>query len=362
MPNRLAIVLTVVLTAAAAVSPGAEPAPAQTPATPPTAPEFRRDVLLDRGWTIKLPLGFRPSAAHIPQDNGMSDQKAALGKLLYYDTRLSKDSAVSCGTCHNPFHGFAGPDRIPRGAAGKTARRNAPTILNRLFSTRQGWDGRAGVIEDQVRTHLTDEMAMESEEAVVRRVREIPGYVPLFKRANGVDTIDADRIVKALAAYGRTVLSGDSAYDRYVAGEPTALGPAAIRGLEVFTGKGHCVACHSGVNFTDESYRNTGVGVNRRPPDLGRAEVTNDAADRGKFKVPTLRNVALTAPYMHDGSIDSLAAVVEYYNGGGTANPGLAKEIQPLRLSDAEKTGLIALLESLTGTMRNSSPPVTFPN
>jgi cytochrome c peroxidase len=314
-------------------------------------------------WSMKLPLGLQAGSAYIPEDNPMSDDKIALGKLLYFDKRLSKDSSIACASCHNPFHGFADPARTSAGVGFKVGTRNSPTVINRLFSAEQFWDGRAPDLEHQSHGPLTNpvEMAMGSHDEVVARVKGVKGYAPLFRNAFGDEKIDLDRIGKAIAAYERTVVAGDSAFDRYQAGDKNAMSASAVRGLALFNGKANCVRCHAGFNFTDETYQNIGVGMNRPKPDPGRWEVTKKEEDRGKFKTPTLRNVVQTAPYMHDGSESTLAAVVDLYDRGGVPNPNLSKEVKPLKLSAEEKRDLVAFLEALTGEVRNAEPPAELP-
>jgi cytochrome c peroxidase len=321
------------------------------------------EVLTSGRWSMTLPLGLQAASAYVPDDNPMNDDKVALGRLLYFDKRLSRDMTISCASCHNPFHGFADPSRTSSGVGGKLGGRNSPTVLNRLFSADQFWDGRAKDLEFQAHGPLTNpvEMAMGSHDEVVERVKAVPGYAPLFTKAFGQDTIDLDRIGKAIATYERTVVSGDSPYDRYQAGNKDALSPSAARGLALFNGKANCKACHTGFNFTDESYQDIGVGMDKPTPDAGRYEVTKNNADRGKFKTPTLRNVTETAPYMHDGSEATLAQVVDFYDRGGIANGNLSKEIKALKLSAQEKADLVAFLGSLTGEVRNATPPETLP-
>lgn len=327
------------------------------------AAEGKGEVVTSGKWSMTLPLGLQAGAAFVPEDNPMSDDKVALGKLLYFDKRMSKDSTIACASCHDPFHGFTDPARTSAGVGGKLGARNSPTVLNRLFSAEQFWDGRAKDLEHQAHGPLTNpvEMSMPSEEEVVQRVKNVKGYAPLFRKAFGDDTVDMDRIAKAIAAYERTVVTGDSPYDRYQAGDKDALSASAARGLALFNGKGNCKACHTGFNFTDEAYQDIGVGMNKPSPDAGRFDVTKADADRGKFKTPTLRNVTQTAPYMHDGSEETLVAVVEFYDRGGVPNPNLSKEIKPLHLSAEEKRDLVTFLESLTGEVRNASPPETLP-
>src|SRR5512139_434180 len=303
--RQMAIVLMMVLTASAAAR---ADEPAGVAAAPPNVAsgggkQAATEVVKSGSWSMALPLGLQAASAYIPDDNPMSEDRIALGKFLYFDKRLSKDMTISCATCHIPFHGFADPHRTSSGVAAKLGGRNSPTVINRLFSADQFWDGRAKDLESQAHGPLTNpvEMAMGSHDDVVKRVKAVKEYAPLFKKAFGDDKIDIERIGKAIASYERTVVAGNSPYDRYQAGDKDALSPAAVRGMQLFNGKGNCKACHTGFNFTDETYQNIGVGMNKPNPDLGRYEVTHNDADRGKFKTPTLRNIAQTAPYMHDG-------------------------------------------------------------
>jgi cytochrome c peroxidase len=339
-------------------------ATAQDAAPKPAVPAPAQAQVVKSGdWSMTLPLGLQAGSAYIPDDNTMTEDKVSLGKLLYFDPRMSKDRTISCASCHNPFHGFADPARTSTGVGGKLGGRNSPTVINRVFSAEQFWDGRAKDLEEQAHGPLVNpvEMAMGSHTDVVARITAIPGYRPLFKKAFGDDKIDMPRIAKAIAAYERTVVSGDSPYDRYQAGDKDALSAAAVRGLDVFNGKGNCKACHTGFNFTDETYQNIGVGMDKPKPDLGRHDVTKKEEDKGKFKTPTLRNIAETAPYMHDGSDATLIEVVEFYNKGGTPNPNLSKEIKPLNLTAQEKRDLVEFLESLSGTVNNAAPPEKLP-
>jgi cytochrome c peroxidase len=329
-------------------------------AEPATA---RNEVVTWGKWSMPLPLGLQAAAAYMPENNPMSEEKIALGKLLYFDRRLSKDGTLSCASCHNPFHGFADPARTSAGVTRQLGARNSPTVINRLFSADQFWDGRAKDLEAQAHGPITNpiEMAMGSEVEAVDRIRAVKGYAPLFKKAFGDEQVDIDRIAKAIAAYERTVVSGNSPWDRYQAGDKDALSPEAVRGMALFNGKANCVRCHAGFNFTDENYNNLGAGLGAAKPDFGRYDVTKNEADRGKFKTPTLRNVAETAPYMHDGSEATLAQVIDFYDRGGNANPNLSKEMKPLGLSAAEKRDLLAFLVSLTGEVQNAEPPGQLP-
>jgi cytochrome c peroxidase len=314
-------------------------------------------------YTLTLPLGLQADSVYIPENNPLSAEKIALGRLLYFEKRISKDGSIACASCHVPYHGFAEPDATSQGVGGQFGKRNAPTVINRLFSKEQFWDGRAADLEEQAHGPLTNpiEMAMPSHDEVVARLKAIPGYAPLFEKAFGTPEITMQRTAQAIASYERTVLSGGSPYDRYVAGDKDALSPSAVRGIALFAGKANCQTCHTGFNFTDESYHNLGVGMGAKEPDPGRAEVTKAESERGAFKTPTLRNITQTPPYMHDGSEPTLRAVVEFYNKGGTPNPTLSKEIKPLHLSAQEIDDLIAFMESLTADVPNLAPPTSFP-
>jgi cytochrome c peroxidase len=327
------------------------------------APAAAHERVQSGGYTLELPAGLQASAAYIPEENPMSEPKIALGRLLYFDKRLSKDDTVSCGTCHDPAYGWAEPRKTSRGVGGKVGARNAPTVVNRLFSKEQFWDGRGADLEDQAKGPLVNpiEMAMPSHAAVVEKLRGIAGYPPLFAAAFGTPEVTIARVGQAIASFERTVLSGASPFDRQQAGDKTAMSDVAVRGMAVFNGKGNCVTCHAGFNFSDEGYHNLGVGMKARTPDPGRGKVSKVRSDTGAFKTPTLRNVAQNAPDMHDGSEATLADVIAYYDRGGNPNPYLAKEMRPLALTDAEKAELLAFLDALTGVVTPVTVPTDFP-
>jgi cytochrome c peroxidase len=341
----------------AALPAGAEDQ-AQAPAGRPA-----RETLKSGGFSMELPLGLQAGAAYIPDTNPLSADKIALGKLLYFDPRLSKDKTLSCASCHNPFHGFADPAPTSKGVGGKLGGRNSPTVLNRLFSKEQFWDGRAADLEEQAHGPLINpvEMAMPSHNEVVKHVKAVPGYAPLFTKAFASKDITMPRIAQAIACYERTVVSGNSPFDRYAAGDKDAMSPTAVRGMELFNGKANCKVCHAGFNFSDESYHNLGVGMDKPKPDLGRFVISKAESEKGAFKTPTLRNIAQTSPYMHDGSEATLTEVVEFYNRGGVTNPYLSKEIKPLGLNAGEIADVVAFLEALTGEVSNLEPPASLP-
>ncbi|MCP4364120.1 MAG: cytochrome-c peroxidase [Planctomycetes bacterium] len=292
----------------------------------------------------------------IPEDNPVTPEKVALGKKLYFDKRLSADDTVSCATCHDPEKGFADAAPVSTGVGGQKGVRSSPTTLNAANYDIQFWDGRAPSLEEQAKKPLINpvEMGMPSHDEVVNKLRSIKEYQQAFQDAFG-EEITIDNIAQAIAAYERTLLSGNSPFDRFMyAGDEKALSDEAKKGLAVFEGKGRCITCHEFVGsyalFTDSKFHNIGVGMDKPDPDMGRYDVTKEEKDRGAFKTPTLREIALTAPYMHDGSEQTLEDVVEFYDGGGTPNPYLSGEIRPLNLTKEEKKALVEFMKSLTSS------------
>ncbi len=308
----------------------------------------------------KEPLGLLPISW--PKDNPYSAAKAELGKILYFDSRLSKDGTVSCATCHDPKFGFTDGQPVSSGIGGQKGGRSAPTVINRAWSLAQFWDGRAASLEAQAIGPMANPIEMgNTHEAIVTALRGIAGYKPLYAAAFGDGEITMDRTAKAIATFERTVLSGDSPYDRWKAGQANAMSPAAVRGYHVFQ-KAQCDACHEGHNFTSNMYSNLGVGINAEKPDLGRYDITKDPLDWGAFKTPTLRDVEHTAPYMHDGSLKTLEEVVDYYDKGGTPNKNLDPHIKPQHLRTDEKADLVAFLKALSGKgWQQIKAPAVFP-
>jgi len=302
---------------------------------------------------LRLPLGLQQQAAYVPDDNPLSPGKIVLGKQFFWDKRWSASGTVACVSCHPPDHGWSDPRQFSLNFEGKATPRHAPTIINRLFSDRQLWTGLRASLEDQARNDSN-----RTDERVVQHLGAVPAYQQEFRRVFGTD-LNPEGVAKAIAAYVRTILSGNSPYDRFRAGTKQALSPPAQRGLALFAGKARCVICHTGFNFTDEGYHNIGVGMDKESPDLGRYTVTKSEADKGAFKTPTLRDVAKRGPYMHDGSEKTLEQVVAFYNKGGHKNPWLAPEIQPLNLTAPEQADLVAFLRALTGEVAPEvgSPP-----
>jgi cytochrome c peroxidase len=291
----------------------------------------------------KLPLGLDAGSAYIPDDNPTTPAKVALGKKFFWDKRWSANGTVACVSCHPPEHGWSDPRQFSISFNGTPTLRHAPTLVNRLFSDRQLWTGLRASLEEQALkdSNRTDEM-------VVKNLGAIPAYQAEVRAVFGT-ALDPEGVAKAIASFVRTIVSGDSPYDRFRAGDTTALSPAAQRGLTLFEGKARCVACHAGFNFSDEGYRNIGVGMAAANPDLGRYTVTRHEADKGAFKTPTLRDVDRRGPYMHDGSEKTLEDVVAFYDRGGVKNPWLSQDIRPLSLSAGERADLVAFLHALTG-------------
>ncbi len=337
------------------------------------------------------PLGLPP--VPVPTMNPVTREKVALGRDLFYDRRLSLNNTFSCAMCHIPEQGFTSNELATAvGIEGRSVRRNAPTIYNSAYLPLLFHDGREENLEQQIWGPLLarNEMGNPSVGAVLSKIRTTGDYATRFRKVFGERGLTMDTLGMAIAAYERTLVSGDSPFDRWhYGGDENALSEAAKRGYRLFTGKAECAGCHvigkRWSLFTDHSLRNTGVGyresmgntpehqrvqlapglyaeVDRKiiesvgeppPPDLGRYEVTQDPTDRWKYRVPSLRNVALTAPYMHNGSLPTLESVVAFYNAGGVPNPELDPLIHPLGLSKSEQADLVAFLESLTGSNVN---------
>jgi cytochrome c peroxidase len=297
----------------------------------------------------RLPEPARLPPVPVPADNPMTDPKIRLGMQLYFDPRLSADETISCATCHAPATGWANHHRTDTGIRGQVGTRNSGSIIDSAYMKYQFWDGRAASLEEQALGPIHNPIEMgETLENVVRKLQAIPGYRAEFERVFA-SPVTTDGIAKAIAAFERTIVSGPSPYDRFIAGERGAMSPAAQRGMTLFNGKAHCSTCHPGPVFSDQSFHNIGVGMNAAKPDLGREAISKDPRDRGRFKTPGLRNVAQTHPYMHDGSEATLMEVVLIYDRGGVPNPNLDPLIVPLGLTEREREDLVAFLESLTG-------------
>ena len=318
-----------------------------------------------------LPLGLAPLN---PEGVRPPPAEVALGKRLFFDTVLSRDGSVSCASCHIPEEAFAQRGQaVSKGVDGKTGRRNSPSLLNVAFTRHLFLDGRSTSLEDQAWQPILadDEMGNRSVEDVLERLAASPAYPPLFKEVFGVGRPNKKSVAKALASFQRSLLSGNSPFDRwYWSGDKGAMSPAAIKGYDLFAGEAFCWQCHQvagddGILFTDDQFHNTGVSwqseqagkrlaapnEDRPKPDLGRFEATGEPLDQRQFKTPSLRNVALTAPYMHDGSLETLEDVVQFYNRGGGDGT-----MHPLYLDGSQVKAVVEFLKCLTGDQKFETP------
>jgi len=362
-------------------------------------------VLLAAGLLLALPvlaggsddpgdptLGLPP--VPIPENNPQTPEKIALGELLFNDERFSATGDVSCATCHNAAKGFTdSPLSVSEGINELKGTRNAPTVVNAAFFESQFWDGRSPTLEDQALHPFVNpvEMALPDHEPILKIVRTDPEYVEAFQKVFGKtgDAVTMDEVTMAIAAFERTQIAGNSPFDRYwFAGEEDALTEQQRRGFDLFVNEGRCVSCHvieqTTALFTDNRFHNVGAGINRiqddvpalageflraeatmaevdiqvlsdaRTSELGRFAVTRGLDDLGSFKTPTLRNIAVTPPYFHDGSAETLRDAVVHYNNGGVTNEDdpvndfLSGGIRPLNLTDEQIDDLVAFMEALT--------------
>jgi cytochrome c peroxidase len=307
--------------------------------------EFLLSVVLLTG--VAFAVGNFPLMLY-PKDNPQTPEKIELGRKLFYDKRLSRDGKISCESCHLQKFAFSdGGKRVSKGVGGLEGTRNAPSLGNIGYRKSFFWDGGSKTLELQAIGPLTahDEMAMEPED-LVRKLSGLPEYAASFKSVfpEGVTMLN---ITRALASFQRTLVTASSPFDAYRAGNEKALSPSALRGMEIFMGeRGECFHCHGGFNFTDEGMHNDALYVKYK--DEGLARLTKEPVDSGTFKTPSLRNVALTAPYFHDGSRKSLQDVIKHYNKGGEAHPNADPVLKPLGLSATEINDLIAFLSALT--------------
>jgi len=377
-PRRVPIAASLLLVARAAM--GAPAAAAAPPPIPKPGPLAQPRSLKQIGAPADQ------TRAAIPPDNPQTPEKVALGEKLFFDGRLSADGTVACATCHNPAHAFADGRPTSVGIHGAAGERNAPTVLNALYNKTQFWDGRANTLEDQAALPIINsiEMGQPSLDAAVARIAAIGEYQQAFRRVFGRAPTAQD-LQRAIASYERTLLSFDSPFDRFIAGEKSAISDAAKRGWDLFNGRARCNFCHAIsekqpdlTNFTDNDFHNIGIGIIRHNvvalalqaqklinsgdvaaidhaalqtemSALGRFLVTKKETDIASFKTSGLRNVLVTGPYFHDGSQETLWDVIDHYNkGAGLQNPYLDQDIQPLALSESDIDDLVEFLVSLT--------------
>ena len=292
----------------------------------------------------EVPLG----AEELQAGWSASEEQVSLGRRLFFDPVLSRDRSLACASCHRPEFAFADDRRFSPGLGGALGQRNSPSLLNKGLSVNVMWDGRAATLEEQALLPIEspDELGLGVEEALDRLAAE-PEYVRAFEASYGGPATRA-RLASALASFVRALVVADSPVDRFRDGQIEALTPEERAGLWLFEGRAACWRCHSGPNFSDEGFHNTGIGVVDGVPEPGRSAITGDSNDRGSFRTPGLRRLTQTAPYMHDGSLASLEDVVEFYRAGGRPNSNLAAEIRPLELSDADAANLVAFLRALS--------------
>lgn len=358
-------------------------------AAPPDSDLFYQtpdpSLIQDEPVAVKPPSGFPPLETALPAANPLTKGRIELGKQLYFDPRISKNGTVSCATCHNPAKGWTDNLKTSTGINGQKGGRNAPSVINTAYGKTMFWDGRAPSLEGQAQGPPQNpiEMGDQTHADIIKRLRTIPGYQDQFKKVFGTE-VTLDGVAKAIASFERVAsLSGGSAYDNYIRGDFEALNPSQKRGMVLFglrlldddefktdvvLQKAKCTLCHVGFNFTDENFHNLGVGFNAQTgkfADLGRFDVTptgaKNPADIGAFKTPTIRDIARTAPYMHDGSEATLEAVVELYDRGGNANPHLDKDMKPLKLTAQEKQDLVEFMKGLTGKTEAVALPTLPP-
>ncbi|HZT27212.1 MAG TPA: cytochrome c peroxidase [Pseudolabrys sp.] len=307
---------------------------------------FSSDAAADRAaWREKY---RRPAEIPFPEGNAYSEAKSKLGRMLFFDPALSRSEARACAACHNP--GLSWADGRPRAIGEKQAvlPLRTPTLLNVAWGGQLGWDGHFRNLEAVAFGPITSPTNMNMPEALlIGRLSGIPGYVEAFRAAFGDGPITRQKIEFALATFERSIVSGEAPFDRWINGDEQAISDRAKRGFDLFNGKANCAACHEGWAFTDASFHDIGVA---RDNDLGRGKLfPNSVKLQHAFKTPTLRDVVRRAPYMHDGSVATLEAVIDLYDRGGINRPSRADEIKPLGLSKDEKADLIAFLQTLSG-------------
>lgn len=329
----------------------------------------KAEPVLPVGKQVAIPAPFGLPAVIFPADNPPTAETMALGRRLFYDPALSADGTVACSTCHDPAKAFTDNKVVSTGIQNKTGIRNSPTVLNSAYSRSLFWDGRVPSLEEQSEASITNSTEMgTSPEVVVKYLLASERYREEFKKAWGTDRITFEMVKKSLATFERTLVSGNSPFDRFYYGRnKKALSASARRGLKIFRDpkRGNCEVCHTigkkYALFTDDKFHNIGIGANTDGSfaDPGRYATTKKEADMGSFRTPSLRNAAQTAPYMHDGSLPTLKDVIDHYIGGGNSNPQLDKEIHVLDfLSGQERADLLEFLNSLNGSMPpNVGPP-----
>lgn len=296
-----------------------------------------------------------------PADNKMTPARIELGKMLFFDPRLSGDGNLSCAGCHNPLLGWSDGLPTAKGVKSKVLGRASPVVTNTAFNSLQMWDGRKKSLEDQAMGPMEANVEMNMDiDKLFKWLKGNAGYRAAFSRAYPGLEIGADSVSKAIASFERTIVSNNSSFDKWVKGDASAMNAKQVRGFEIFLdeNKGNCVACHSGPNFTDNGFHNIGLAsFGKKEPDLGRYGQKPLRLMKGAFKTPTLRDIGLSAPYFHDGSSNTLMEVVEHYAEGGKVKTNLSPDIKALTLSKQDKQDLVAFMLALT----SDHNPVVLP-
>ncbi len=330
----------------AGTSPGSSATSADPTPTPEEgpAPEETAPAAVGTPVEAKVPAGLPPLP--IPEDNPLTAEKIALGKLLYFDTRLSKDGTISCATCHDPAMAWTDNEATSTGIGDQVGGANSPTVINAAYATSQFWDGRAASLEEQALGPIENPIEMGHKLGdLVTELAEVAEYKEAFTKAYGTPEVTNDRIAKAIASFERTVLSGNSPYDK------KELNEAQKNGQKVFESAG-CADCHTPPLFSNFRFMNAGIGMDKEKPDEGRKAVTGDEKDMGKFRVAPLREVANTGPYFHDGSVATLEEAVKIMAQGGIANDnlsGMLKAVGEEKLTDENIKDLVEFLKALSG-------------
>lgn len=360
--------------------------PGSGPLTNARIEEWLSQEVNHQALTVKLPLGLSLGESQMKglQKNPLTLAKIELGRQLYFDTRLSADNTVSCASCHHPQDGYSRHTPTGVGIRGQKGGRNSPSSYNRILSDAQFWDGRAGSLEAQAVGPIQNPIEMgNTHAAAVATLEKIDGYKLQFMKIFPDSGVTIGNVGSAIAAFERILVTGATSYDynesykRFAAlseedlddlktdspetyaeyeevkllAELNPMSESALRGQDLFFSKRvGCSNCHVGANLADEQYHNLGVGMSAKEPDLGRFGETKAEKDKGAFKTPTIRNVALSAPYMHDGSLATLEEVVEHYNKGGAKNPWLSDKILPLKLTPLESNDLVEFMRACTGS------------
>jgi cytochrome c peroxidase len=309
----------------------------------------------DQAWLL-------PKQPPHPADNAPTPARVELGKMLFFDPRLSSDGNMSCASCHSPLFGWSDGLPTAKGNKSKILGRATPTVVNTGFNTIQMWDGRKKSLEDQAMGPMesNDEMAMDLKR-LFAWLASVPGYRAAFDKAYPGMAIDNKTASMAIASFERAVVSNDSRFDRWLRGDAQAMSPQQVRGFRLFADakKGNCAVCHAAPNFTDNGFHNIGLAsVDRPDGDVGRFAIRPLPSMKGAFKTPTLRDVALTAPYFHDGSAATLVDVVEHYNKGGAHANNRSGDVRPLNLNRDEVLAIAAFMEALTSPQKPFALPL----